>query len=321
MTGAQFAGFAPYVASVSNAGLVAFQAELPGGGTGVFVGDGGDVEELPGRPAVRAVTSHPDVNDAGHVSFYAELADGTQGLVLHRDGSVDVVADRRQGFEAIGPAGPTMNEACAVAFRAERTDRTACVCLYDPASGATTLAEADEVWVGFHGLPVVTEDGTVVFRADLTDGRSGIYASLRGELRAIAETGGRFQALGRFPAVAWDGTVVFAATETTGGDVVVTADGNDLAVVDRQGAFGSFRGALPHGAGRVARLATPAGGLLGLFSGPDPLRDRVVAIGDPLLGSTVTDLAANPVSSSAAGHLAVRVALADGREAVLRFDP
>jgi hypothetical protein len=308
---------------VTSAGLVAFQAALRGGGTGVFVGDGANVEELPGRPAVSGVTSHPDVNDAGSATYYAELESGASGLVLvlRRGRSVEIVADAGHGFSAIGPAGPTINEAGAVAFRAERPGGTTGVYLYEPTGEVRTLAESGDAWAGFHGLPVVTEDGAVVFRADLTDGRAGIYASARGELEAVVVTGDRFEALGRFPAVDARGTIVFAATETSGRDVVATVDGDAVTIVDEQGAFGSFRGALPLGADGVVLLATPLGGSLGLFSGPDPVRDRIVAIGDPLLGSVVSDLAANPVSSSAAGHLAVRVALIDGRETVLRVDP
>ncbi len=320
-TDERFAGFAPYVASVTSTGLVTFQAALRGGATGVFVGDGVDVEEISGRRIVAAVTSHPDVNDAGWVSYYAELANGGPGLVLHRDGEIGVVADASHGFHAIGPAGPTMNEAGAVGFRTERPGGATGVHLYQPDGTVTTVAESGERWAGFHGLPVVTEDGAVVFRADLRDGRSGIYSFMRDGIETVVETGDRFESLGRFPAVDARGMVFVAATQASGQDVVVTVDGDTVTVVDEQGAFASFRGALPLGADGVARLATPLGGFLGLFSGPDPVRDRIVEIGEPLLGSVVTDLAANPVSTSAAGHLAVRVAVADGREAVLRFDP
>ncbi len=38
-------------------------------------------------------------------------------------------------------------------------------------------------------------------------------------------------------------------------------------------------------------------------------------------GSTVVDLALNPVSINAVGQLAIRVTLADGRQFVLRADP
>ncbi len=71
----------------------------------------------------------------------------------------------------------------------------------------------------------------------------------------------------------------------------------------------------------MVRIATPRGGSLGLFAGPEPEADRILAVGDPLFGSTVADLASNPVSVNAAGQVAVRARLADGRQLVLRADP
>lgn len=49
--------------------------------------------------------------------------------------------------------------------------------------------------------------------------------------------------------------------------------------------------------------------------------DRTLALGDPLLGSTVTEFASNPVSVNAAGHVAIRARLTDGRQLILKADP
>ena len=85
-TGERFSDFAPYVASVNDDGTVAFQAELRGGGTGVFTGIGGAAEEVAGPGLLAGVTSHPDVNGAGVTSFYGDIAGGGQGVFLHGDG-------------------------------------------------------------------------------------------------------------------------------------------------------------------------------------------------------------------------------------------
>jgi len=85
-TGSRFSDFAPYVASVNDAGIVAFQATLEGGGTGVFMGSGGPVAPVAGLVSLAGVTSHPDLNGAGAVSFYGNLAGGGQSVFLHRDG-------------------------------------------------------------------------------------------------------------------------------------------------------------------------------------------------------------------------------------------
>ncbi|MFY9580495.1 MAG: choice-of-anchor tandem repeat NxxGxxAF-containing protein [Gaiellaceae bacterium] len=320
-TGERFSEFAPYVASVNDVGTVAFQAALRGGGTGVFTGSGEAVEEAGGSALLAGVTSHPDLNNAGAMSFYGDLRDGGQGVFLLRDGRLETVADTRGPFASIGPLGPTMNEAGTVAFRA---DRTAGVSGIFAADGATvaTVADTEGPWSGFHGLPVINNGGTVVFRADRKDGVQGIYAGLGASIRTVAETGDLFETLAPFPSVNDHGTVAFAATLRAGGAGIFTVDeGRITQIIDADGAFETCRGALITSAGAVVCIATPRGGTLGLFAGPDPDADRILALGDALLGSTVSELASNPVSVNAVGHVAIRASLTDGRQLIMRADP
>jgi hypothetical protein len=162
----------------------------------------------------------------------------------------------------------------------------------------------------------------VVFRADRKDGVQGIYAGRGGSLRTVVETGEFFDTLAFFPSVNDQGVVAFAATLQAGGSGIFTVDdGRVTRIIDTDGAFEAYRGALITSAGAVVRIATPRGGSLGIFAGPDPEADRILALGDPLLGSTVTEFASNPVSVNAAGHVAIRASLTDGRQLILRADP
>src|SRR5205823_14949672 len=90
-TGERFSAFEPYVPSVNDAGTVAFQAELRGGGTGVFSGTGGAVTEVVGPDLVAGVTSHPDLNNSGAMSFYGDLEGGGEGVFLLRDGRLQTI--------------------------------------------------------------------------------------------------------------------------------------------------------------------------------------------------------------------------------------
>jgi hypothetical protein len=319
-TGDRFSGFAPYVASVNDAGTVAFQAALCGGGSGVFTGEGGEVEEVVGPSVVGRVWSHPDLNNAGELSFYGDLLDGRQAVFLLRDGH-QAIADTHGPFVSIGPFGPTMNEAGAVAFRADGAPGVSGIYAAD-GTAVTKIAETDGPWSGFHGLPVMTGEGAVVFRADRKDGVQGIYTGRGGSVEPVAETGDRFESFGRFPSADEQGTVAFAATFRGGGEAIFTAEGGRATPIGETGeAFESYRGALITNTGGVVRVATPRGGSLGLFSGPDPEADRILAGGDPLLGSTVSELGANPVSVNSAGQVAISATLVDGRQAILRADP
>jgi hypothetical protein len=320
-TGERFGEFAPYVASINGAGVVAFQATLRVGGSGIFAGDDGEVEELVTRSLHAGVTSHPDLNDARDTTFYGELPRGGQAAFLFRNGRLQMVADTRGDFASIGPFGPTINGAGTVAFRADPADGVSGIFSGDGAA-ITTVADTSGRWSRFHGLPVITGDGTVVFRADCRDGVQGIYANLGGSMRAIAESGERFASLSLFPSASEGGLIAFAATLRGGGQGVFTDDAGQITCVAETGeAFESYRGALITSAGSVVTIATPRGGSLGLFGGPDPTLDRILALGDALLGSTVEDVAANPVSVNAFGQVAIRGGLADGRQAILRADP
>ena len=320
-TGERFADFAPYVPSVNDSGTVAFQAALQRGGTGVFTGNGGEVAEAADRSQLAGATSHPDLNGAGEMSFYGDLPNGGQGVFLLHDGRLQTIADTRGSFASIGPLGPTMNDAGAVAFRADRTVGVGGVFVWD-GSAVVTVAETDSRWSAFHGLPVITSNGTIVFRADRLDGIQGIYAARAGSIRTVVESGDVFESFGLFPSANDHETVSFAATLRVGGAGIFIADDDRInRIVDTDGAFEACRGALITNAGEVVIIATPRGGSLGLFAGRDPGADRIVAVGDPLLDSTVTELAANPVSVNTVGQVAIRATLADGTQVILRSDP
>jgi hypothetical protein len=132
----------------------------------------------------------------------------------------------------------------------------------------------------------------------------------------------RFESLGLFPSANERGTVAFAATLRSGEAGIFTDDDGQIArITEANSAFDAYRGALITDAGAVVIIATPRGGSLGLFVGPDPDTDRILALGDVLLDSAVEDFAANPVSVGASGHVAIRASLADGRHVILRADP
>lgn len=297
-----FVDFAPYVAAIDDRGGVTFQATLADGGTGVWTGDGGSLTTVFTAPAdgVRAVRSHPVRTTDGTVYVYA---DGDDGEALLR--IVEGRATRIGTFTRVGPLGPTTNAAGQVAFRAGAgVFRTTGDHIVQIADGAT-----------FHGLPVLRDDGAVVFRAD-REGTSGIYLGDGDTLRTLVDTWGPFAALGLFPSADHD-SVAFAAMLRGGGSgVFVVRAGRVVAIADTTDGFESFRGALIDGEGRVVFFATPVGGELGVYAGGE----RLIGVGDTRFGAPVTELALNPVSINAGGQLAIRLRLADGRQVVARAD-
>ena len=92
-------------------------------------------------------------------------------------------------------------------------------------------------------------------------------------------------------------------------------------LVGTDGGFASFRGALLNDARELVYYATPIGGELGIYTGPDLEHDCLLEVGGKLLDSTVAGFALNPVSINRAGQLAIRVMLGSGRQLILRADP
>lgn len=314
--------FAPYAASINDAGTVAFQATLRDGRTGVFTGSGGSLSspfEQASLPIDRFY-SHPDIDDRGALCVYAALANGEEWVLQARHGAVIAIAGTDAPFKSIGPLGPTMNDHGTVAFRADTTDGRRGV--FTGRRGEIAVIADTPGFAGFQGLPAITGRGTVVFRADLLGGGHGLYRS-RGEApEAIVLTGDRFRTLGFFPSVNEAETVVFSATLQEGGAGIFCAEAGEIrTIIDTDSGFESFRGALINDAGTVFFYATPGGGQMGIYAGPDPVADVVLRIGDPLFGSTVVDFALNPVSINAHDQLAIRLRLANDEQRIVRVDP
>jgi len=316
-TGDRFTDFVPYVPAVNNLGVVAFQATLRAGGSGVFAGSGGQLSSITVVPmdSVRDVCSHPDIDDRGSACYYANLTSGRRAVVLVRDGRISTLVGNA------GPLGPTINEHGTMAYRTGAESEATGI--FTRSDGLVTpIAATGEVFSAFLGLPVINGRGRVAFRADLASGGQGVYTGDGGPPVVVAQTGRIFSDLGQFPVMDDAGSVAFCASLAGGGSGVFVASAGDIeTIIDTSGAFESFRGVLLAEEGGLIFYATPRGGKLGVFCGPDPERDCLLSVGAPFLGSTVVDFALNPVSINRVGQIAIRVKLANNEQFVLRADP
>lgn len=102
----------------------------------------------------------------------------------------------------------------------------------------------------------------------------------------------------------------------------VFADGS-VVWEDRIEGFGTSpapRDVALNDAGTVA-FRVVAIGLDGVFTGADPVADKVLAVGDPLCNSSVRDLRFQRFGLNNAGELALRVTLDDNRQLIVRAEP
>ncbi|MCM3880401.1 MAG: hypothetical protein ND807_09870, partial [Vicinamibacterales bacterium] len=73
-------------------------------------------------------------------------------------------------------------------------------------------------------------------------------------------------------------------------------------------------------AGQVAFEVESASGF-GIYTGADPVADKVLASGDPLCDATVADIDFQRFGQNSAGQIALFVSLSDGRHLIVRADP
>jgi hypothetical protein len=309
--------FGPYVPSVNSRGVVAYQATLASGRTIIVASDGTASTVLVPRAATSlesALESHPDLNDAGDYCAYGRL-----GASTHMVTGAGVV--RIEG--GVGPLGPTINARGDIGFRGY--DAVGAETIGIVAEGCVlTLAKTGHQWRAFHGLPVVTEAFAVVFRAESHAGLHVLCMSTPSETRILVDTSlentalQSFSALGLFPSVNARGVIAFAGIARSGEAGIYTWSEGNFQVVTSGSAFSSYRGALIDDAGRVLFFATSQEGALGIYAAHGAECHRLLAVGDGLAGSIVTEFAANPVSLSGDGIFAARIGLADGRELIAR---
>jgi len=321
-------------------GQVAFQTSFVGGGSGVVVGSPGALRavvdtRLPGPLA--EVTSHPAFLPDGSVTFYAREADGGSAVYATSErGLVRIDGSSSTSTSTIGPLGPTTNAAGLVAYRATADDGAEVIRVWDGATVRETFrsgraygkdsaargerasdAGSAALVLGFLGLPVLTREGDTIVRARFPGEGAALLRASSGEATVVLQTGPGVDTIGSFPSVDDDGTLVTSAVLAGRSTLVRIRRSGHTTLVAAGEAYTHVRGGIVRG-GHVAFFAGTGAAPLGVYVGPDPTRDRIVALGEARLGSIVTDLALNPVSIGPTGALAIRVALADGSEAIFQ---
>ena len=324
-TGAYFTDFSPYVASIDEAGVVAFTAATRYGRTGIHVADGASVRELPATAAA-AVTSHPDGDARGNQSAYVTLYDGGTALLAAGPEGSSVLADSHRDFAATGPGGPTVNARGDVAFRATTREGRDAVLRWR--EGALAELSAGLPLTAIQGIPAINAAGAVAFRVDTPAGEPALHVWTDTGAETLP-SGGRFSAMGRFPFLRDDGHLLFVATGADGVDSLFESHSGEirpLLTAGTDSGFASFRGVIADESGGVVFYGSPLPGVgprptIGVYAGPDPVADRMLGLGDPLGGSTVADLALNPASINGVGQVAIRISLANGSQWIVRADP
>ncbi|HEX5760302.1 MAG TPA: choice-of-anchor tandem repeat NxxGxxAF-containing protein [Thermoanaerobaculia bacterium] len=266
---------------------------------------------------------NPSMNDLGQVSFAARLDGGkkpdTESILRGGGKKLTTIASTADEFNFFG-FDTSISNSGEVAFKAELDEELGFEeGLFSGSGRAVTthyLASTSD-FDGNDSRPSINNLGIIGFDESIAF-ESGIFAGREGTFTTIAAPDP--DVFVQKPVLNDAGTTAFYRSffdEATQQFVEEIATGNGgplTTVVDTRGEF-SFFGFRPpalNGAGEVAFHATLDDfSTSGIFVGPDPVADRVIATGETLDGATVQNLTFCEEGLSDSGQLAFIAQLED----------
>lgn len=307
-------------ASINAGGTVTFAATLDGGGQSVFTGNGGALTTIATTGPVFtgfAPPFGPGINDAGTVAFFATTARGA-GVFSSNGGAATTIAATGATFTAFS-APVSIDSAGTVAFQGLLVGGGSRIAT---GSGGAATIYASVAGIGENlGPPKLADDGTARFTGVI----GGVNAIFTGDgvgaPTPIYATSGAFASFIP-PVTANQAGIVAFVGSTDGGQVgVFRGDGGPADVIADGDDFISFSANVAINATGVVAFSASTATVSGIFLGPDVDTDAVIRIGDPLFGSTVSQLGFYRDGLNDAGQLAFFYRLDDGRIGVARADP
>jgi hypothetical protein len=309
--------------SLNNQGTAAVGAAITGGFLSVFTYVQPTAQTFEGRCTTGCFMT--SINDAGTVAFAGAQTVTSNGIRLYDEpiiftvdaSTVTRVAQGRDLDNSV-----SINDYGNVAFSR-----------MSGANGGIYAAQGSSLTrISNHSAPfaypVINNHGTVAFFAYSNEGTS-IVTGNGGPLTSIVR-----DKTDAFPAFVLEptgtlafndnGTVAFISYLKGGKIGIVKADGGTFSTLaENTGAFDRFSTVALNNKGQVAfqahmRGPNPDRPVTGIFAGPDPVADKVLAVGDPLFNSTVTQLALWRDGLNDLGQIAFLATLADGRQVIGR---
>ncbi len=306
----EFFSFSP--PQLSNNGTLLFSAGLDTAITGIFTkvpGDSTTTIATLGTEFLQFGGSFASINASGVVAFQGnnQLLNPSQGIYSGTGGPLTPVAQNsvvyppsNLEFSEFGTGGvEAINDAGIIAFYAIR---------HASAGGGSGIFTRSSTGIGpittvadstsgaFQEISTniaINGGGSVAFRSLTSAAGRGIFVvAPGGAITTIADDSDGFIGIAEGPSINDDGAVVFLASPFLAVQAVVTGSGGALTTVaDTNGAYQSFQfGFSINNSGTVVFDAILDDTRRGIFTGPDPVADKVILVGDTLFGETVTSL-------------------------------
>jgi hypothetical protein len=301
--------------SLNNSGRLAF-----GNDSGVYSADESGFITIgqPGVGGLSTIRGDPHISDNGTVCFAATLPPPAYyATVAGSGGALTTIAD------STGPlyttwADDSINAAGVVAFSADV--RGGVRSIFAGSGGPLTPVFIPDS-ASSAVFPSINDAGSIAF-VNRTPSQQILYRSDNGVLTTIySHSAGGIYSITP-PSMNNQGQVAFSEVLSVSGTTAIYlgAGGPVSTVVDGSGPYSTFGIFKLNDLGQIAFVAALDSGIVGIFTGSDPVRDKVIAIGDPLDGTTVIALMFGDGFNNR-GQVAFQAWLADGRGIEVRADP
>ena len=312
--------------AINNLGAVAFARTAPNGVQTLFTGRGGALTKIADTAGPNEFISGWDVNRNGVVAYHVNFDHDTvipgiaaTGVFTGNGVTNRLVARSSDRIFSVGGAAINDKGQVALSTASEPFGGVTTVVTRYPdrligVSSSANLAAGD-----------INNRGVVAFSTFTVEDR--MFIGSGGKPTVIVETEGTNLLLFQSgPRINEAGVVAFNARLDTGGQGIFTANNPGVrTIVDNvSGPFAGLGLSAPaiNNRGVVAFEANKKE-FHAIYTGIDPIADRVIQTGDPLDGSTVERLSTGSHGRylNDAGQIAFWAQLADGRTGIYRADP
>ncbi len=300
--------------SVNDDGQIALRHRISGGPISLQIAQAGGTQTVAteGIGFDQFITP-ASINGMGQALFAAAIPGG-QALMLASAGGLVTLE------ETSGPIDqflgmPELNDAGQALYVALMDDGTQQIRLLE--GGGTTILASSADSVQVDEQPRLNNAGQVAARLRRADGSVILSLMTGGVATVLVEAEGLLadpMTTGRL-ALNDAGRIAFRAQGVGGRAGIFTiAPGEPMrSIAELTDGFTQFLGGPAINAGGDAVFAAVSAAGLGLYRGRNPSRDKVVALGDALAGSTIINLNLDQLAINELGQIAFHALLADGR--------
>jgi hypothetical protein len=308
--------------SVNDSGVATFWTAPNSNGTSpnkIYSGNGGPLFTVADTTGQFLSVGNAWINNAGTVVFGAEVGGGQTGIFARTNAGpfVTIVNTGLDSFDNALSASLSANG--NVAFRAV-TDANVKGYYRGNVAGGPIVPISEETGPrkNHDYFPVVNDAGTVAFIAyDDNNNLQGLYSGNGGPVFTHGQNGFGFFSgvdLNASGTIALDNSLAIVKVDGTAVTPVATIQDDPYSsfssITDVMGGVGIANN------GTVAFGARLDAGGSGIFTGRDPATDKVIAVGDPLFGSTLTRFGFTQGLSDDGTKVAFYYELANGQKGI-----